>query len=147
MSDKIHYRRLEQMYYSAPFNQYFQPKLTITKGKAKLVIPIGPTLHHAAHAAHGSVYFKAMDDAAFFACSSLVDDVFILTTNFTVYFLKPIIAGEMIAHGEVTDVTKKMFLAQSVVTNAAGEIVGRGSGSFVRSKTPLSEKLGYRDKD
>jgi acyl-coenzyme A thioesterase PaaI-like protein len=35
--------------------------------------------HHSIHAVHGSVYFKALDDAAFFAVNSLVEDVFVLT--------------------------------------------------------------------
>ncbi len=50
---------------------------------------VGPHLHHAGGAVHGANYFKAMDDAAFFAANSLVDDVFVLTVSFNVYFLRP----------------------------------------------------------
>jgi hypothetical protein len=35
---------------------------------------VRPDFFHAAHAVHGSVYFKALDDAAFFAVASLVQE-------------------------------------------------------------------------
>ena len=45
---------------------------------------------HAADAAHGTVYFKMMDDAAFYACNSLVTDRFLLTTAFNLLFTRPL---------------------------------------------------------
>ncbi len=62
-----HFRKLERMYSLAPINRYFNPKILVDAGYAEICIPIRPEFHHAANAVHGSVYFKAMDDAAFFA--------------------------------------------------------------------------------
>ena len=46
-------------------------------------------------------YRKLLDDATFFAASSLVDDVFVLTASFNIYFLRPISAGTMTARGTI----------------------------------------------
>jgi uncharacterized protein (TIGR00369 family) len=143
MSDEEHYRKLERMYARAPVNTLFSPKLTVREREAEVVIPIHPGLFHAAGAAHGSVYFKAMDDAAFFAANSLVKDVFVLTASFTLYFLRPVSAGEIRALGRVAHRSGKQFIADADCFDSEGNRIGRGSGAFVRSKFRLSTALGY----
>jgi acyl-coenzyme A thioesterase PaaI-like protein len=81
-TNEEHYRTLEKMYASAPCNGYYAPEIHVSHGNAEVVIPVQPKFFHAAGATHGSVYFKALDDAAFFAVSSLVTDVFALTVSF-----------------------------------------------------------------
>ena len=44
-------------------------------------------------AAHGTSYFKMLDDAAFYAANSLVTDRFLLTTAFNLLFTRPLGAG------------------------------------------------------
>jgi len=63
-----HFRKLERMYLSAPINSGFYKGITlvISDEKAELTLKIEPKFFHAAHAIHGSVYFKMLDDAAFF---------------------------------------------------------------------------------
>jgi acyl-coenzyme A thioesterase PaaI-like protein len=95
MSSLDHFRRLERMYASAPINAYFAPHLTVSEGRAEVSIPVRPEFFHAAHAVHGSVYFKALDDAAFFAVNSLVNDVFVLTVTYNVYLTRPVTSGVM----------------------------------------------------
>ncbi len=70
-----HYRALESLYLAAPTNRYFSPAIEIKKGRATITIPVKEDFFHIAGAVHGSTYFKALDDAAFFACNSLIDDV------------------------------------------------------------------------
>jgi acyl-coenzyme A thioesterase PaaI-like protein len=84
---------LERMYVSAPINRYFAPQITVYDGRAEISIAVRPDFFHAAHALHGSVYFKALDDAAFFAVNSLVTDVFVLTVAFNVYLIRPVRTG------------------------------------------------------
>ncbi|MFN8583326.1 MAG: hypothetical protein U0163_20415 [Gemmatimonadaceae bacterium] len=79
MADATHFHRLERMYLAAPINRFFEPAITISDGRAEVRFTVRPDFHHAAHAMHGSVYFKALDDAAFFAVNSAVTDVFVLT--------------------------------------------------------------------
>jgi uncharacterized protein (TIGR00369 family) len=138
-----HFRRLERMYLAAPYNEFFRPTLSISEGAAEVAIDVGPRMHHTAGSAHGSVYFKLMDDASFFAVNSLVEDVFVLTVSFNVYLLRPVIQGVLTSHGVVTSATRNLWIADAEVTDDRGRVVGRGSGSFVRSKIALAEIDAY----
>ena len=129
------------MYASAPINAYFAPRLSVHEGRAELSIPVRPDFFHAAHAVHGSVYFKALDDAAFFAVNSLVTDVFVLTVTYNVYLTRPVTAGIMTATGRVVNRSKNLFIAEAEIVDDQGRSVGRGSGSFMRSA--MSPEVGY----
>jgi len=132
------------MYHAAPINEFFKPKLTVQKGKAEMRTEVRPEFFHAARAIHGAVYFKALDDTAFFAVNSLVEDVFVLTINFNLYLLKPINEGILVARGQVVYESKSSFIAESIVFDQDENQIARGTGSFIRSKIPLNEEVGYR---
>ena len=138
-----HWRKLERMYDSSPLNAFIRPKLTVGEGTAEVVIPVRPDLFHAAGALHGSIYFKALDDSAFFAVNSLVEEVFVLTASFTVYLLRPVSEGELRARGRVVHRSSRLYLAESEVVDSAGRLVARGSGTFMRSRMPLTSDIGY----
>ena len=140
---KIHFRCLENMYQAAPLNDYYSPVMTVSEGGAEISIDIDRKFFHAGQAVHGSVYFKMLDDAAFFAANSLESKVFVLTTSFTTYITKPISSGKMRAVGKVVNKNRTQFIAEAVVYNAKGKEIGRGNGIFVRSKNKLSEVDGY----
>jgi uncharacterized protein (TIGR00369 family) len=137
-----HYRALESMYVNAPINAFFRPAMHVEEGSARVTMHVRPDMHHAAHAAHGAVYFKMLDDAAFFATQSLVTDLFVLTVSFNVYLLAPVTDGQMIATGKVVHRSKRLIIAESSI-ELDGKVVARGSGSFMRSATPLDKKVGY----
>jgi len=143
MNQEEHFRRLEKMYAAAPINEYYHPVMKIDEGKAIIEIEITPKLFHSAGAVHGSVYFKMLDDAAFFAANSLEQDVFVLTTSFTTYLTKPVSFGKMRSVGRVVNRNKTQFIAESIVYDSKKNEIGRGSGIFVRSKFPLREAAGY----
>jgi uncharacterized protein (TIGR00369 family) len=138
-----HFKKLENMYLSAPCNEYYSPHLTISEGAAEVTIPIESKFFHPAAAIHGSVYFKALDDAAFFAVNSLVEDAFVVTVSFNLHLLRPVSSGVMKAVGKVVHRSKSLFVAEAVAFNGAGAEVARGSGSFERSKISLSSEMGY----
>jgi len=138
-----HYRRLERMYLSAPVNEIYSPTIEIAEGRAVVEFEIGEQFFHAANAVHGAVYFKALDDSAFFAANSLVRDSFVLTVSFNVYFTRPVSEGTLRAEGVVVDRSKSRLIVDSVLYNGDRE-VARGSGTFVPSKIALCEELGYR---
>ena len=142
-----HFRRLERMYLSAPCNEIYAPRISISEGAAEVGFEVGPHLHHAARAVHGSSYFKAMDDAAFFAVNSLVDDVFVLTVSFNVYLLRRISEGSMLARGAVVSATRNLWVADATLEDNRGRLLGRGSGSFMRSQTALVDVTGYAGTD
>jgi uncharacterized protein (TIGR00369 family) len=140
-----HFRRLERMYLSAPFNDIFRPQLTISEGEAEVSFDAGPHLHHAGNAVHGSNYFKALDDAAFFAVNSLVEDVFVLTVTFNIQLLRPIGEGRMIARGKVVNAGRTVWIADSALVDDTGRPLGRGTGTFMRSKIALIDIASYAE--
>ena len=78
MTTPYHWQQLEQMYHSAPINTTIPSVMKVGQGSAEVTIDIGPHLYHSAQSLHGSIYFKAMDDAAFFAASSIEIQNFII---------------------------------------------------------------------
>jgi len=137
-----HFDALKRMYESAPINRFFRPTIHIEGGAATVRMPIRPDMHHAANATHGAVYFKILDDAAFFAVQSLVEDAFVLTSTFQVHLLAPVVDGEMVATGKVVHESKRLFVAESVI-EVAGKIVARGNGTFMRSAIKLESMPGF----
>lgn len=138
-----HFRRLERMYAGAPTNRYYEPVMRVSEGAAEIDIRVKRDFFHAAGAVHGSVYFKALDDAAFFAVSSLVTDVFVLTASFNLYLTRPVSDGVMHARGRVVHRSKSVFLAESELLDDQGRLIARGSGSFMRSTIALTPDMGY----
>lgn len=120
------------MYAAAPCNAYYRPVLVISERKAVVEIPIRPDFFHAANAVHGSVYFKALDDAAYFAVNSMVTDAFIVTVSFNIYLTRPVSEGVLVATGRVVNESRSFFLAEAELV-ANGREVARGSGTFMRS--------------
>lgn len=141
----LHWRALEGLYASAPINQLFRSSLTITgEGLARIRFLVEPQVFHAAGAAHGTIYFKMLDDAAFYAANTLVTDRFLLTTSFNMHFSKPIRGGEIVAEGHWVSGRRRVLVAESRLVDAEGEEVGRGTGTFMRSRIALSSLPGYR---
>ena len=139
-----HYRKLERMYAKAPTNIYFSPDLVVKQGKAEVRIQVRTDFFHAGGAMHGSVYFKALDDATYFAANSIVEDVFVLTARFEIEFLRPVSSGEIRALGKVTEDDGHRIVAQGELFNEHEQLVGRGVGYFARSKLTLAEVSTYR---
>jgi len=144
-SRSAHWRRLERLYHGAPINEYFRPQMRVRAGEADVRMVVRPDFFHAANAMHGSVYFKLLDDAAFFAVASLVEDVFVLTATMTVTFTKPVSGGVLTASGRVTGQEGHRFTAEASIVDEGGSGVGHGTGIFVRSRIPLASLHGFAD--
>ena len=143
MNDEQHFRKLERMYLSAPINEFYSPSISISQGQASIETEVKSELFHAAGSLHGSVYFKLLDDAAFFAVNSLVRDVFILTVSFNIYLTRQVTQGVLVARGKVVSRSSNYYVADSVLTVGDKE-VARGSGSFLRSRVELATVESYR---
>lgn len=141
--DPRHHEKLVRVYLSAPTNAWYRPRMTVTEGRARIAIDVREELFHSAGAVHGSHYFKLLDDAAFFAVNSLVPDVFVLTVTFTVHLMRPVSSGTLVAEGEVVNRSARLFWADSVLRDGEGRQLGRGNGTFVRSKIALGPEIGY----
>jgi uncharacterized protein (TIGR00369 family) len=140
----LHYRALERLYASAPVNQLFQSELSITgEGLSRLEFQVTEQAYHAAGAAHGTIYFKMLDDAAFYAANTLVTDRFLLTTSFNLHFTKPVRVGKVVAEGHWVSGRRRVFVAESRLIDEEGDEIGRGTGTFMRSHIALSGLPGY----
>lgn len=140
-----HFRRLEALYRDAPIQKLFPSTLQIlAPGRTLIDFAVGPSLFHGAGAAHGSVYFKMMDDAAFFAANSLVSDRFVLTTAFNIFLTRPLRDGPARAEGRWISGRRRVLVAEARVLDSSGEECGRGTGTFHRSNIALSGLPGYR---
>lgn len=140
-----HFRALESLYAAAPINQLFQSRLEIIgEGRARIHFMVDSQVHHAAGAAHGTIYFKMLDDAAFYAANSTVTDRFLLTTQFNLLLTRPIQAGAVVAEGQWISGRRRVMVADARLIDADGEECARGTGTFMRSRIPLATLPGYR---
>ena len=140
-----HWRGLESLYRSAPINHLFESRLVIPSvGHSRINFRVASSSFHAAGAAHGTLYFKMLDDAAFYAANSLVTDRFLLTTAFNLHFTRPIREGDMIAEGKWISGKRRVFIAEARIVDRDGEEYARGTGTFLRSHIALSGLDGYR---
>ncbi len=115
----------------------------VGEGRSRLTFTIEEGVFHAAGAAHGTIYFKMLDDAAFYAANTLATDRFLLTTSFNLHFTKPVRAGEVVAEGRWVSGKRRVFVAESRLIDAEGDEIGRGTGTFMRSRIALSSLDGY----
>lgn len=140
-----HLRGLESLYDSAPINRLFESWMTLTAaGQSQIDFTVSDSAFHAAGAAHGTLYFKMLDDAAFYAANGLVTDRFLLTTAFNLHFTRPMREGAMIAEGKWISGKRRVFVAEARIVDSKGEEYARGTGTFLRSHIALSGLDGYR---
>jgi uncharacterized protein (TIGR00369 family) len=143
--EAAHFRALESLYRSAPVNGLFSSTLAIEEpGRSRIEFAVTPQLFHAAGAAHGTVYFKMMDDAAFYACNSLVSDRFLLTTAFNLVFTRPLRPGSYVAEGRWISGRRRVYVGEARILMADGEEAARATGTFMRSHIALAGLPGYR---
>ena len=142
---EAHLRSLEALYDSAPVNRLFPSRMILPEpGRSEITFTVASSSFHAANAAHGTLYFKMLDDAAFYAANGLVSDRFLLTTAFNLHFTKPLREGEARAEGRWISGKRRIFVAEARIVDSAGDECARGTGTFMRSHIALSGLDGYR---
>jgi uncharacterized protein (TIGR00369 family) len=143
--EAAHFRALEHLYAAAPINRLFESRLEIPQaGVARIHFEIDERYFHAGGAAHGTSYFKMLDDAAFYAANSLVSDRFLLTTAFNLLLTKPLRSGPVVAEGRWISGQRRVFVAEARLIDESGDEAARGTGTFMRSRIALAGLPGYR---
>ncbi|MGL6044243.1 MAG: PaaI family thioesterase [Sandaracinobacteroides sp.] len=144
MSRDPHLEGLERLYARAPVNQLFASVLAFpARGRSEIRFEVTPAMFHAAGAAHGTIYFKMLDDAAFYAANSRVEDCFVLTTQFNLFLTRPVRAEPLVAIGQWVSGARRVLIAESRLLDSDGEEVARGQGTFMRSRIRLADLDGY----
>jgi uncharacterized protein (TIGR00369 family) len=133
-----HFIRLEKLYQEAPISkQENPPSMEVYDGWTRVRMRSGPSEHHGGGAIHGSILFRLLDDAAFFAVNSKVRDAMVLTVQFDIQFARPVREGELTAIGELRTPGRELFRASASVYDEKGKESAYGTGSFMKSKLPV----------
>ncbi len=85
-----------------------------------------------------------MDDAAFFAANSVIEDVFVLTASFSINLTRPVSKGIVKAIGKIRSKTKNLIIAEATLYNEEGKEIAFGTGNFMRSRVALVPEIGYK---
>jgi len=139
-----HFRKLESLYLSAEINSFYQPGIIVTEKAAEIIITVEPKYFHSGQYVHGSIYFKLLDDACYFACQSMETRYFLVTSAFNIQFIAPVAAGTLTARSTVTAATRNVSLAHGEIFDDRNRLVATGNGSFMKSRLALNEEVGYR---
>ncbi len=136
MNWKEHYNFLEQLYQKANVNEnvFTHSKLIIDHKQAIINWPVDEKLFHAGNGLHGSIIFKLLDDAAYFAAASVEKDYFLLTSGFHIHFYRPVDKGELTAKGTLIQLGKNHFEAKAELRNEKQKLIAEGQGTFLRSQ-------------
>lgn len=140
---EMHFRALESMYLSAPLNVFYQPTIRVWDAGAEISILVEEKFFHSGGAMHGSVYFKMLDDAAFFAANSVEHQYFVLTADFRIDLLRPCTGGVITSKGSIVRAGRQDILAESKLYDAQDRLLATGIGRFSRGRTLLAESDGY----
>lgn len=126
----------------APINKLYQPRnLVVRKGEASLEMPVLEQFFNGGHMLHGSVYFKGLDEAAWFAANSLADKFAFATTSFTNYIFRSVKTGNLQVRARVVSATKNLVVVESDMFNDSDILVARGSGTFQPTPIPITAVL------
>jgi uncharacterized protein (TIGR00369 family) len=141
-----HFQKLERMYLVANIQKLMFETTTIkiSEGESEVGLTVQEKYHHAGAAMHGAVYFKLLDDAAYFAANSVIEDVFLLTSSFDVNLIRPVASGEIRAVGKLKSQSKNLLIAESTIYNEEGKEVAFGVGTFMKSGVELTPEIGYK---
>lgn len=142
--EKVDKVKLRNMYLGAPVNRYYLPDMTFEDDKVIITMDVRQDFFHAAKAMHGSVYFKMLDDAAWFAVCAAAGGYLVLTADFTVNFIRPVTGGKVVAEGRAIPQGGKLFIGNAELFDEDGRLVGLGRGAFSRRNRKLTEELGYK---
>src|SRR3546814_13023054 len=86
----LHWKALEGLYASAPINGKFRSRLDILgEGLSRITFDVEHDCFHSAGAAHGTIYFKMLDDAAFYAANTLITYRSLQPTSFNTRLTQP----------------------------------------------------------
>jgi uncharacterized protein (TIGR00369 family) len=140
MSESVlmqHYRALEAMYLSAPLNRFYEPTIYVEHQASEISVQVEEKFFHAGGAMHGSIYFKMLDDAAFFAANSVESTFFVLTADFRIDLLRPCTGGLIRSKGTIVRAGRQDILAEAKLFDEQDRLLATGIGRFSRGRNQL----------
>ncbi len=138
-----HHRSLERMYVGAAINRSIPSQINVADGQAEVSMKVSEDFWHSGYAMHGSMYFKGLDDAAFFAAQSVVTRNLILTVKFEIELLGMVRCETLTAKGSFNKQEGRKLWACAELFDDDSRLVARGKGLFLVSDISFSETTGY----
>jgi uncharacterized protein (TIGR00369 family) len=140
-----HFQHLERMYLAAPIHRHTITgvSIDIREAQCQITCPVGEKYHHAAGGMYGAIFFKMLDDAAYFAAASTEREFFLVTAHFELDFYRPFAHGLIKSVGKIDEITNDGIIASASLFNEQGKILASGSGRFVRARTRLCDVAAY----
>lgn len=137
-----HFARLEKIYLAAPINNdiYRGTDIKISEERAEITTRVEEKYFHTGRSLHGSVYFRMLDDAAYFAVNSIITDAFIYTVSFNLHITRPVTGGIIKSIGRVKFKSKNLYIAESTLYQE-DQVVAFGTGNFMKSRLALDEQM------
>lgn len=134
------------LYHGAEINRaaFSGSVLSFSDSGSEIRFEPGANLFHGAGQIHGSVAFKCLDDAAYFAAQQWESRFFLLTAQFQIHFLRPVLPGPIRAEGTLRKRGTQSFVAEACLWDGRGKELAFGSGVFLRSSTELLTLEAYR---
>lgn len=146
MRSHDHFQALIALFNAAPINQkiYESSRLEISEGKAEYFLSIESQYFHGGGALHGSVYFKMLDDSAYFAAASHEKEFFMVTKSYEIDFLRPVKVERLKAIAEVQNEQGREITVEARLFNEQEKLVGKGRGVFVPTSMRLEDLDDYQ---
>lgn len=135
-----HYSLLKSIYQKAPIHKFYEGiSLSIESKSSTVTLNVDERYFHAGMTGHGSVYFKMLDDAAYFAAQSVEQRFFLTTSGFQVQLMRPMSKGEYRAVGTCLQATKNTYICRSELFDKKGRLIAIGQGEFHKTKVALED--------
>lgn len=141
-----HLQRIVRSCSGARISRFLDRSIRLEQpGRAEVIVPFHPELTQNSDFTHGAVLFEVADTAGFVAASSTEESFGVLTTSYTVNFVRPVRGESVTAVAEVISRGRSIIVARSEVFSESKKLVAAGQGTYVVSRVPLAEIPGYSD--
>ena len=142
-----HVRSVIELINRSPFFKHMEMRVTeLDMGYSKVVIPVGPTHMNPFGGLHGGVFSSVIDTAAYWsAYGDLEEKQGLVTIDFKVDLLAPVLNGIVAAMGRTIKSGKTLFLAEARMFNEHGQMLAHGTSKLMVTshKQTIHEAVGY----
>jgi len=120
----------ESTYLNGPGKGMRGVGIRLGEGEADIVLPRAKADLDEDGSVLDAVSFRLMSDSAVQAVSTLFDDVTVLTSKFSFMLTHTEPSGNLLVRGRYVGQAGNQYLADAMLTDAAGKELGRGEGVF-----------------
>ncbi len=122
---------LEEIYRTAPISKTLKSDIWFDEdGRAHFYLQFHPGICHALGDIHGGIIAAMIDNALWFTAAAQYPYVWITTTEFHTYLVKPPERQNIYSEGWIIHKGKRLAVARAEVKREDGALVAYGTGTF-----------------